>query len=112
MKAEKPKLFLARSDNDLVLCDENELLNSYPMGIESAVNMAEYVYEQCRGFNIFPDVENLSPEIIDTFNEKLQSLVSEGFHEMVKNGELEQYVGEDGEFYWQLTEKGKQIYEV
>ena len=50
-----------------------------------------------------------APEFITFSNDTtIQDNVDEILFNMVKNGYLEQLVGEDGKFYYEMTDKGRQ----
>jgi len=89
------------------------------VGIYSSEKKAEYFRAMCekeltdeeRECIMFEyrEIElNQEPEFVMSQQEHLD-IVSESLTEMVKEDLLDQLVGEDGDFYYRITEKGKEL---
>ena len=90
------------------------------IGIYSTEHLAQHYKDMClkdltkdeKKFMVFEyreiDLDKAPDFILSNNDVTIQDEVDEFLFSMVKRGYLEQLVGEDGKFYYELTDKGKQ----
>ena len=83
--------------------------------LEYVVNLEDLVSDKGIVFDVFEFQVNGKPLMLELLEERqkdIQQAISESIIDLMKSGMVDQLIGEDGNFYYTLTELGKKTQEL
>ena len=105
-------VILTISEGNLVLVCLDGIMTSAPPTLENAKQMAEYYVHQLSAKYRYGVDEDLPQDIQETFTFQVRESISEYMDDLEKNGMVERLIGEDGNFYYSLTDAGQEQIEL
>lgn len=95
----------------------NDTVNVEPIGVYSSLENAVKYINELKKFNsvyVFDVLEyevDCAPHLLKFLNkekESYENMIEEDIINLMNQGLLDQLIGEDGHFYYSITEKGKE----